>query len=38
MYRDIKDRLTRNLTNAPPDRSTPLSSIPERPPGEVKSE
>lgn len=38
MYAEIKDRLTRNLTNAPPDRSTPLSSIPEHPPGKLKVE
>jgi tetratricopeptide (TPR) repeat protein len=38
MYAEIKDRLTRNLTNAPPDRSTPLSSIPERAPGKLKVE
>lgn len=38
MYTEIKERLTRNLTNAPPDRSTPLSSIPEQPPGKLKDE
>lgn len=38
MYAEIKDRITRNLTNAPPDRSTPLSSIPEQPPGKLKVE
>lgn len=38
MYAEVKARLTRNLTNAPPDRSTPLSSLPERPPGKLKLE
>jgi tetratricopeptide (TPR) repeat protein len=38
MYAEVKARITRNLTNAPPDRSKPLSSLPERAPGELKLE
>jgi tetratricopeptide (TPR) repeat protein len=38
MYAEIKGRIVRNLPLPPPDRSTPLSSIPEQPPGKVKEE
>ena len=36
MYAEVKERITRNLTNAPPDHSKPLSSIAEQPTDEVK--